>query len=302
MRWRKLGRVFTCDGTRAWSRSHAAVPTVGAVEGPRARIYYSARDGGQRSHTGWFDLDLTAPRVVTASPNPILEPGPVGRFDDSGAMVTWVHPRPAGGRFLYYIGWNRGQTVPFRNSLGLMVEDPAGVVRRFGDGPILDRSVYDPCFVASACVLEEPDGWQMWYLSCIDWRPTPSGLQHRYHLKHATSDNGTDWRRDGTVCISFRDDTEYAISRPSVLREGRLYRMWYSYRGDRYRIGYAESADGRRWERQDHRAGIDVTPGDWDGEMVCYPCVFDAQGSRYMLYNGNGYGATGIGLAVLDQD
>ena len=78
--------------------------------------------------------------------------------------------------------------------------------------------------------------------------------------------------------------------------------MWYSCRGDRYRIGYAESADGRRWERQDHRAGIDVTPGDWDGEMVCYPCVFDAPDGRYMLYNGNGYGATGIGLAVLEQD
>ena len=28
--------------------------------------------------------------------------------------------------------------------------------------------------------------------------------------------------------------------------------------------------------------------------MVEYPFVFDHRGSRYMLYNGNGYGATGI--------
>jgi hypothetical protein len=36
--------------------------------------------------------------------------------------------------------------------------------------------------------------------------------------------------------------------------------------------------------------------------MVCYPCVFDAAGGRYMLYNGDGHGRTGFGLAVLEQD
>ena len=34
--------------------------------------------------------------------------------------------------------------------------------------------------------------------------------------------------------------------------------------------------------------------------MVAYACVFDHRGSRYMLYNGNGYGETGIGWAVLE--
>jgi hypothetical protein len=29
--------------------------------------------------------------------------------------------------------------------------------------------------------------------------------------------------------------------------------------------------------------------------------VFDHKGERYMLYNGNGYGQTGFGLAVLAQ-
>ena len=31
--------------------------------------------------------------------------------------------------------------------------------------------------------------------------------------------------------------------------------------------------------------------------MVCYPCVFDWAGETWMLYNGNGYGRTGFGLA-----
>jgi hypothetical protein len=67
-----------------------------------------------------------------------------------------------------------------------------------------------------------------------------------------------------------------------------------------YRIGYAESEDGTSWIRRDAEAGIDVSPGDWDGSSVEYPCVFDHEGTMYMLYNGDGYGLTGFGAAVME--
>jgi hypothetical protein len=35
--------------------------------------------------------------------------------------------------------------------------------------------------------------------------------------------------------------------------------------------------------------------------MIEYPFVFDHDGHRYMLYNGNEYGKSGFGLAVLDN-
>ena len=78
--------------------------------------------------------------------------------------------------------------------------------------------------------------------------------------------------------------------------------MWYTYRGKSYRIGYAESSDGTHWERKDEEVGIDVSKSGWDSEMIAYSFVFDHKGKRYMLYNGNGYGKTGIGLAVLMAD
>jgi hypothetical protein len=74
--------------------------------------------------------------------------------------------------------------------------------------------------------------------------------------------------------------------------------MWFCSRGARYRIRYAESADGLTWERRDGEAGIDVSEAGWDAEMIEYPCVFDHKGRRYMLYAGNGFGRTGFGLAV----
>jgi len=80
--------------------------------------------------------------------------------------------------------------------------------------------------------------------------------------------------------------------------------MWYCYRGgtDMYRAGCAESKDGIDWERKDAEAGIDVSESGWDSEMICYPCVFEHKGQRYMLYNGNDYGRTGFGLAILESD
>ena len=80
--------------------------------------------------------------------------------------------------------------------------------------------------------------------------------------------------------------------------------MWYSYRanGDitSYRIGYAESYDGLEWTRKDAQVGIDVSNLGWDSEMISYPCIFDHNKKRYMLYNGNDYGKSGFGIAVLE--
>ena len=36
--------------------------------------------------------------------------------------------------------------------------------------------------------------------------------------------------------------------------------------------------------------------------MIEYPHVFDHNGKRHMLYNGNNYGKTGFGLAVLENN
>jgi hypothetical protein len=78
---------------------------------------------------------------------------------------------------------------------------------------------------------------------------------------------------------------------------GGRYEMWFSYRKTTYQIGYAHSHDGINWERED-TLNLGPSAEGWDSEMVCYPCVFKHLNKRWMLYNGNGYGASGFGLAV----
>jgi predicted GH43/DUF377 family glycosyl hydrolase len=112
------------------------------------------------------------------------------------------------------------------------------------------------------------------------------------------------------TCIrpSRRDD---AIARPGVLAEGGTYRMWYSYRGSvdfrtdkrhAYRIGYAQSDDGVRWERMDEEVGIDRSESGWDSHMIEYAFIYDHAGKKFMLYNGDEFGETGFGYAVLEEE
>lgn len=301
MRWEKLGRLFAPSGEAEWMRTHAAVPIARHLEGDIFRIWFSSRDENNRSHTGSLHMELLPePRVLAVSTDPVLSPGELGAFDDSGAMATWVADDGT-RQLMYYIGWNLGVTVPFRNAIGLAVQSEEAGFRRFAKGPVLDRSMDEPHFCASCCVIPGPDLWRMWYLSCTGWFADRGAPRHRYHIKYAESDDGVRWRRDGRVAIDYRNDAETAISRPSVIRDGDLWRMWYSFRGTAYRIGYAESEDGIRWARLDERVGIDVSDEGWDSEMIEYPFVFDHRGTRYMLYNGNDYGYTGLGIAVLHE-
>src|SRR3546814_2738331 len=74
--------------------------------------------------------------------------------------------------------------------------------------------------------------------------------------------------------------------------------MWFAHKGEAYRLGYAESDDGIRWQRDDSFAGVAPSASGWDSQMVEYAAVA-RHGDRYfMFYNGDNYGAGGIGLQV----
>ena len=126
----------------------------------------------------------------------------------------------------------------------------------------------------------------------------------RYNIKYAESTDGLIWKQDGLVCIDFKSRDETALARPCVLFENGIYRMWYSFKDPAigYRMGYAESFNGLDWERMDEQVGIDVSESGWDSEMIQYPYVFNHKGNKYMVYNGNGYGENGAGLAILDKE
>ena len=303
MGWMRLGHVWGPDGSRSWAKTHAALPVPIAIGDHLYRVFFSTRDAQNRSSIGWVDLDMapveqgSLPHVVGEASEPILSAASPGHFDDSGlGLGSFVSDDKT--TLLYYMGWNLGVLAPWRNAIGVAVGNPTDpAFRRMFAGPIMDRSPEDPYTLSYPWVLRlGPHDWRMWYGSNIAWGAGSADMQHL--VKSARSRDGLRWERDIAPAIGFSEPGEYAIARPCVLHQDGTFRMWFATRGDFYRIGAAVSADGETWVRCDEEWGLLPTSAGWDDAMVCYPCAFHYRGKLYLLYNGNGYGREGFGLAV----
>jgi len=299
MKWKKLGLIIRPAGEHDWMVSHAMLPIAEWRRDDVYRIYFSGRDAQNRSLVGYAEVDLNDPyTVLRFSEKPVLGLGALGCFDDNGVTPSWIVDHE-GRKYLYYIGWNQRSTVRMALVAGLAVSVDGGEsFQRVSRVPILDRTHEEPYTLNTGpCVLVEGNLWRMWYVSGVEW--VHPDLP-RYNIKYAESHDGLHWERPGIVCIDFASSEENALARPCVRKESSIYKMWFSHKGDNYRIGYAESEDGIHWERRDDKAGIDVSPSGWDSEMIEYAYVFEHKGVKYMLYNGNDYGRYGAGLAVAE--
>lgn len=311
MKWEKKGLIFKPSGEYDWSKTHAQVPVADFIEAENiVRVYYSTRDKLGRSLPGMVELDAdNLLDVRRISEKPLLNLGKIGEFDDSGVMPSWILNKGQ-EKWMYYIGWNVRNTIPYHNSVGLALSRDGGkTFTKFSNGPLWDRNYLEPHYSGTSCVILDQGIYKNWYLSCTEWREVKGRVEPRYNIKYAESADGINWKRNGVIAIDYINDEEAGIVKASVVKEGPIYRMWYSYRKFTdyridprfsYRIGYAESFDGISWKRLDNSdLSLDVSESGeaWDGMMVEYPHVISIKGVWTMFYNGNGFGQSGLGYA-----
>jgi hypothetical protein len=306
MNWKKLGLIVK-PGLLTWMVTHAQNPFIEDDSSGRLKIHFAGRDKMNRARGGVAEIDMDNPLSSTViNPVPTIDLGNIGCFDDCGTMPSTI-VNNQNKKYMYYTGWSQAVTTPFTFFIGLAISNDGGATyKRFSKAPVLGRTHNDPFLTCSPWVLIENNIWKMWYVSGTEWEISGQNdiaPKHYYHIKYAESTNGIDWITNDEACIDFNDD-EYAIARPVVSHENGIYKMWYCYRGgyNTYRAGYAESNDGKAWTRKDDQVGINVSNDGWDSQMICYPSVFNYNGQRFLLYNGNGFGQAGCGLAVLESD
>ena len=307
--WVKRGLVYNTTGEHEWSRSHAQVPVVDILS-DRMRIYFATRNGQGKANISYIEVSKDDPSKILFNANKVLLPfGKPGTFDDSGIMPSSIITVD-NKKFLYYIGWTTRQTVPYQNAIGLAVSNDGGITfSRYSEGPLITVNHVEPYFSGTGLVLHESSAFKMWYLSCVGWEQFDGKYEPLYNIKYAESPDGINWKQDGHVAVALEEDEGGLVS-AAVIKDKDKYRMWYGkrkkadYRNNihnTYRIGYAESLDGRNWLRKDQLAGIDLSSAGWDSEMISYPYIVEVNGTLIMFYNGNGFGRSGFGYAVFEN-
>lgn len=278
-------------------------------------MYFSCRPppdarGQYVSRSAWVDLDRqNLFRIVELAPEPILKLGDLGEFDEFGTYPVSI-ARDGNRVLAYYAGWTRCESVPFNTAIGCAVSVDSGrTFERLGRGPVLPYSPDEPFVLSGPKVRRFGGAWQLFYIAGRKWKVVDGRAEPVYRIRMAVSSDGVSWHKAGRDLIPPRIEEDEAQASPDVIQADGRYHMFFCYRystGFRsrergYRIGYAHSTDLLNWTRDDARAGLDVSadPGDWDGEMVAYPHVFELDGQTYMAYLGNQVGRHGFGLARL---
>jgi predicted GH43/DUF377 family glycosyl hydrolase len=303
MRWRKLGLLYVPNGRSEWARSHAMIPTPLPISDDLIRLYVSHLDDQSVGRIGYLDVRLSDPiRPVAVAEEPVLDIGAPGAFDDNGVVPSCIVAVGEQLR-LYYCGFQLQTRIPYTILSSVVTSHDAGCTfNRISDVPLLDRVDGELFFRAAPFVLEIDGTWRMWYIGGSGWTDDGKGkLLPMYSLRHTVSQDGLAWQNPSIECLVPHGPEEIGFGRPFILRHKSGYRMWYSVRRrNGYGLGYAESADGLSWTRNDGQVGVGCSDAGWDNEMICYAAVVPTNGKWLMFYNGNGYGRTGVGVAVAD--
>jgi predicted GH43/DUF377 family glycosyl hydrolase len=299
--WEKKGLIYAPSSDRWWAQSHAHLPTVDPETTDTLRVYFAGLDQHKYGRIGYVDLDRDRPdRIVHIADQPVLDLGDLGSFDDCGVVPSCA-VTVGSQKYLYYVGFQRAERVPYMLFTGLAIgESGASRFEKYARTPILDRTADEPYSRSAPYVLYDQGLFKMWYWSCIRWTKKGELIHYNNVIRYATSEDGIHWAAHPHVCVEPDFEDEFSIGRPCVLKDGQVYKMWYSIRSFQklYAIGYAESPDGVHWVRKDEEFTLSTSDSGWDAEMICYPVVVNIKGQLHMFYNGNRHGASGFGYAV----
>lgn len=298
MKWEKLGNIFTPSATHEKLITHAANPLPVRIDGDVFRIFYSGRDTQCRSSVGYVDIDIVTRKTLYIHNEPALTHGEIGTFYEHGISIGNCYSAN-GKNYMLFMGWQNPEGGHWRGDIGRIVIGEDLSLTIDSELPLLGVSHHDPISLSYPWIEESNHGFDMWYGSTTTWEAGNGEMIHV--LNHATSTDGDSWTLHGQS-VPHVVGLAQAFSRPTVINnEDETQSMWFSYRsgtGEKYRIGRANSENGRIWKLALGDTGIDVSESGWDSEMIEYPFVFKHLGETYMLYNGNGYGRTGFGLAI----
>lgn len=302
MSWIKKGFIFNADHLESWAIKGAMIPTPYDLNDKIVRIYLTFLDSSGIGRCGFVDLDKNnLTKIKGYSKEPLFDIGVDGTFDENGALTCSVTESKSGKLYFYYAGFELGTKIRYRLLTGLTIMDKELKLIKKHPTPVLERTPTELFFRCGPfCIYDTKiDMYKMWYVAGSDWISIENKKMPVYEIKYLESKDGISWPDEGEVCIRIENENEHGFGRPYVIQHDSLYKMFYSIRIKHfgYRLGYAESYDGIKWDRKDHLMNLDVSKEGWDSDMLAYSSVIEINKKLVMFYNGNGFGKTGFGYA-----
>lgn len=305
MVWKKLGQVYKPSG-KGWKRSHGFCPTPLLLE-DRVRLFTGFWGEDGKCRIGTVDVSREDPtQIQDVSRKPLVELAAPGLFDSDGMIPSFAF---WSGKtiLLLYTGWQflAGPMKRLAFS-GLLYSDEHGAFRRLYQAPVLERREFEP-FMRTMPVSA---GDFCYYLTASEVHTFGEWKVPRYGVAVTSSRDLRREKRENqepTIALEAPEGV-IGLGRPWILQTGPTeYQMWTSLRypneGYTEKIAHATSRFGKKftWSGDKDKELFPSEEG-WDSDMICFGAVVQERTGRFlMFYNGNNYGETGFGVAVLEQ-
>lgn len=231
--------------------------------------------------------------------NPVLTKGPAGDFDENWVFIPYAF-KHEGVYYLYYSGFNYSDVA----AIGLATSTDGFNYVKYEGNPVLAPSAsgFDALLVNQSVVIQDSDGWVMYYNA----REEPSAGPGPY-VGRATADNPYGpWTRGPNPVLSSGSqgewDAAFVLPNNVFFTPGTGYVMYYSgadvFGFGYYQIGMATSPDGINWTKYNDPLTSDppfaesdpVLPvgptGAWDDWTADECCIMKHEGFYDMYYSG----------------
>jgi sucrose-6-phosphate hydrolase SacC (GH32 family) len=281
------------------------------------RVYFSCRppkdkQGQYVSYSAFVDLDRNNLfNIINIANKPIIKLGDKGCFDEYGIYPVSVI-KEKDEIWSYYTGHTRCESVPFDTAIGYAVSLDNGMTfNKLDNGPVISSSLFEPFCLSGPKIRKFNNTYYLFYIAGKKWIRENGKAELIYKIRLASSNDGINWEKNNTDLIEEKLGENEVQASPDVFFFNDKYHMFFCYMltpdfrfdvSKQYRIGYASSTDLVSWNRDDSKAGIDISEDGFDNQMVAYPHVFELDNKIYMLYLGNEVGRFGFGLAELEGE
>ncbi len=227
---------------------------------------------------------------------PVVTLGKRGEFDDThifAPMVAFENGK--------YQLWYCGSTASVAQrvfQMGLATSQDGQSFLKSAKNPVYDfgdgkHSVLTPALLRNSdgSVLRDNGKLRMWFSST--WFEGGKGV---HTLHEAQCEDGFTWSKPSPAELS-------AIYAPTILKEGKIYRMWYvDVSREPWIIRHAQSGDGKDWEVT--AKPCLVIDQKWERQRLFYPTVLKVDGV-YLMWYGSYWSArknsTALGFAVSED-
>jgi hypothetical protein len=311
--WEKKGLILAPGFAGTRSTSLLSAPCAVRLKNGNLRLYFWTR-AESRNYIYAAEAppgDYSNWNLVR--PDWVLGPSPSGNINNLGPGFPFVLRRDDGPWLMYYCSW--GSWAPpdeISNRTCLAQSSDEGITWAVSHEPLLplgEPGSFDAGVTGSVHVMRTGrKQYRMWYTAGERYAMVGSIKRALVNIGHAVSRDGIRWVKSREPVLRPRlaevKPYEAVVSKPSILRLGGWYHLWFSVfcmEGRGYRLNYARSRDGLHWERFADREVIPLTPGGFDSVNQSYANVIESGDELWMFYSGNQFGTTGIGLATMKK-